>query len=136
MKTLTDIIYQYEDMKFSYENHWHCSIFCAMVIEEYTGKKIPGWREKAKKINDWPSAKKTLHSLGGDSIKDVPSIFLGADKKKDISEVKLGEPVCYINEEGEEILGICNGQRAYFLTESEGLTARNIEDCECCWSIK
>ena len=135
-KDLTKIIYQYKNKEFSYENHWHCSIFCAKVIEEFTGKEIPGWKEKAELINDWPSAAKILKSLGGKSIRDVPSIFLGADKKKDISEAKRGEPVCYINEDGEEILGICNGQRAYFLTESEGLTARRIEECECCWSIK
>jgi len=65
---------------------------------------------------------------------DVPGIFLGVSKK-DISEVKLGEPVYYIKECGEGILGICNGAQAYFLSKDDGLITRKIEDCIYCWSI-
>jgi hypothetical protein len=132
-KCLTDIIYQYKDSEFSWED-FDCCTFTALVIEEYTGKKLPLWREKIKDIHNWDSALKILKDLGGETMEDVPSIFLGT-KKKSISEVKLGEPVYYINEAGVGILGICNGQRAYFLQRGGGLTARNIEDCKYCWSI-
>ena len=56
-------------------------------------------------------------------------------KEKEISEAKLGDLVYYINEEGHGIMGVCNGVRAYFLCWDGGITARNINDCECCWSL-
>jgi len=65
---------------------------------------------------------------------DLPEIILGTPKK-DISEVKLGDPVYYINENNIGILGVCNGKRAYFLQEDGGITARKIEECKYCWSI-
>ena len=75
-----------------------------------------------------------LKVLGCNSVKDLPDIILGTNKKP-ISEAKLGDPVYYINEKGEGILGVCNGARAYFLQDKEGLTARLMKDCEFCWSI-
>ena len=83
---------------------------------------------------NYKEAKQTLKKLGATDLTDILTVLLNTPKK-DISEVKLGEPVYYINEDGEGILGICNGVRAYFLQKNGGLTTRNIEDCLYCWSI-
>ena len=77
---------------------------------------------------------KALKKIGCKKLKDLPDIILGTSKK-DIEKVKLGDPVYYINEEGQGILGVCNGVRAYFLCVEGGLTARKIEECEFCWSV-
>ena len=77
---------------------------------------------------------KALNKLNCNSIIDLPSIILNTPKK-DISSVKTGEPVYYVNEDDTGILGVCNGVRAYFLQKDGGLTTRPIEDCIYCWSI-
>lgn len=78
---------------------------------------------------------KTLKKLGCNTLEDLPGIILNTEKQ-DISKVKVGDPVYYINEDGEGILGVCNGKRAYFLSYGGGITARNIEDCKFCWSVE
>lgn len=105
-----------------------------MVVEEYTGKKLPHWREVIS-YKDRKGSVKALRKLGCKNIKDLPSIILGNDIKP-IEEVKLGEPVYMIREDtGEGLLGVCNGARAYFVNRPKGITVRLIEDCEFCWSI-
>jgi len=131
MKTLTDIIYQYENNKFSW-GKFDCATFSVGVLEEYRNKKVPQ-RENNIKYNDYKSAMKSLKNLGCKEVLDLPSVLLNTPKK-DISEVKLGDIVYYINEDKIGVLGICNGVRAYFLQEGKGLTARPIEDCIYCWS--
>ena len=129
-KTLTDIIYQYEDATFSW-GEFDCCIFTATIVEEFSGKTLPHWRN----VLQYPDAKgaaKALKKLGCKEVLDLPSIILNTEKK-DISEVKLGDPVYYVEKE-RGLLGICNGARAYFITK-DGLTARNIEACEYCWSV-
>lgn len=75
-----------------------------------------------------------MKKLGCNTLEDLPEIILGKPKLP-ISEAKRGYPVYYINEEGQGILGVCNGSRAYFLQVGGGLTPRKIEDCLYCWSI-
>lgn len=132
MKNLTDIIYQYKNEKFMW-GEVDCCIFTASIVEEYTGRTLPHWRN----VLQYQSAKgatKALKKLGCKTVLDLPSLILNTPQK-DISEVKVGEPVYYIRKkDGRGLLGICNGVRAYFITK-EGLTARNIDDCEYCWSI-
>lgn len=132
MNNLTDIIYQYKHTKFNWEA-LDCCIFTAKIVEEYTGKNLPYWKEVID-YKDYKGAMKALKKLNCKDLTDLPEKILGKNKK-DISKVKLGEPVYYINEEGTGILGVCNGARAYFLQQEGGLTARNIEDCLYCWSI-
>ena len=132
VKTLTDIIYQYKDQEFSWEE-FDCCIFTAKVVEEFTGKNLPLWKNVINYKNK-AGALRALKKLGCKDIVDLPGIILETSKK-DISEVKLGEPVYYVNEEGVGILGVCNGVRAYFLQMGGGLTARDIKDCKYCWSI-
>lgn len=131
MRTLTDIIYDYKNTEFSWGDI-DCCTFTFSVIGEFTGKKFPEW--KVVTYNDKLGAVKALRKLGCNNLKDLPDTILKTEKK-DISKVKLGEPVYYINEDGDGILGICNGKRAYFLQYGGGLTARNVEDCKYCWSI-
>ena len=132
MKTLTEIIYQYEKANFTW-GEFDCCIFTASVVEQYSGKKLPHWREVLTYTN-WSEAKKALRKLGCKRLEDLPDIILG-EEKADISEAKTGDPVYYINEDGIGVLGVCNGKRAYFLQLDGGLTARDIEDCEFCWSV-
>lgn len=130
---LTDIIYQYENATFSWEN-FDCCTFSMSVIEEFIGKELINWK---KEILDYKSAKESLKFLkkaGCKSLREAPEKILGV-KEKSISEVKLGDLVYYINEDDQGIMGVCNGMRAYFLSWDGGLTARNIKDCECCWSL-
>jgi len=77
---------------------------------------------------------KVLKKLGCKELVDLPSIILDTPRKS-ITEVKLGEPVYFINEDGEGILGICNGAQAYFLKKDKGLATKKIENCLYCWSI-
>ena len=77
---------------------------------------------------------KWMKKLGVDSLDQIPEVYIGS-KKKDISDVKHGDIVYYINEEELGIFGVCNGCRAYFLQYGGGLTTRPIEDCLYCWSI-
>jgi len=132
MNNLTDIIYKYKDSKFSWKN-FDCCIFTVNVIQEYTNRNLPYW-EDAIGYTTYSGAMKALKNLGCKTLVELPEIILGTPKKP-ISEVKLGEPVYYINEEGEGILGICNGAQAYFIAKGDGLVTRKIEDCLYCWSI-
>jgi hypothetical protein len=132
-KLLTDIIYQYKENNFKL-GIFDCCIFTASVIEEYTGKDLSYWKNLVN-YHDIKGANKLLKELNCNSLKDFPDLALNTSKKP-ISEVELGDLVYYINENGDGILGICNGQRAYFLQTNGGLTARNIEECEFCWSVK
>lgn len=134
MITLTNIIYKYKDQEFNW-GEFDCCIFTARIIEEYTGKKLPHWRKVVSYRNREDSIK-ALKRLGcKKGIIDLPSIILNKPKKP-ISEVKLGDPVYMVREDtGEGLLGVCNGSRAYFVKRPKGITARNIEDCEFCWSI-
>jgi len=132
MKNLTDIIYQYKDTEFSWGN-LDCCIFTVKVVEEYKDITLPLWRDVVTYKKE-KGAMKALIKLGCKSIVDLPSIILNTPKK-DISQVKLGYPVYYINEDNIGILGVCNGVRTYFLQKGGGLTARNTQDCKYCWSI-
>lgn len=129
---MTDIIYQYEDIQFSWEGV-DCCKFAVEVVEEFTGRILPLWREVIQ-YNNYRGAMKALKKLGCKDLIDLPSIILNTPKKE-IETVKLGEPVYYTNEDGIAILGICNGVRAYFLQQGGGLTTRPIKDCTYCWSI-
>lgn len=131
-KDLSKIIYQYKNTQFSWES-FDCCIFTAKVVEEYSGKDLPKWKEVIS-YNNYKGAMKALRKLGCKEILDLPSIILDTPRK-DISEVKRGEPVYYVNEKGQGILGVCNGMRAYFLQQGGGLTARKVEECLYCWSI-
>jgi hypothetical protein len=133
MKTLTDIIYQYKNSKLLW-GQFDCCIFSIKVIEEYTGKTYPLWRDVID-YTDFKGAMKALRKLNCNNIEDLPELILG-NPKKDISKVKLGEPVYYINERGESIFGICNGVQSYFLQMGGGLTTRKTEDCIYCWGIE
>jgi hypothetical protein len=129
---LTDIIYKYENKEFSWGS-FDCCIFTAKIVEEFTGRELPYWKDVLN-YKGYRSSVKALKKLGCNKIEDLPSIILGTDKKP-ISKVKHGEPVYYINEDGIGLLGICNGVRAYFLQEGIGLTTRPVEDCLYSWSI-
>lgn len=130
--SLTEIIYKYKYKKFSW-GEFDCCIFTVKVVEEYTGKVLPIWRDILN-YKDWRSALKMLKSIGCNKLEDLPGIILNTNKK-DILEVKLGEPVFYINEDNKGILGVCNGERSYFLQKGSGLTTRNTKDCLYSWSI-
>lgn len=133
MKTLTEIIYKYQNTQFSW-GELDCCKFTVEVVEEFTGKTFPLWREVIT-YGNYKDAMKALKKLGCKDLADLPGIIL--DKpKKDISKVKHGEPVYYINEDGAGILGVCNGVRAYFLQQNGGLTTRPVKDCIYSWSIK
>jgi hypothetical protein len=132
MKNLTDIIYQYKNHSFSYPEGFDCAIFSAKVVQEFTGKDIPNIEEIIT-YRTYKDALKTIKDLGCKDLSEVPSVVLNKPKK-DISEVKLGDIVYYINEEDRGILGVCNGCRSYFLQKGGGLTARNTKDCKYCWS--
>lgn len=133
VKTLTDIIYQYKESEFTW-GEFDCCVFTFKIVEEFLNIDIVNKWQKTLKYNNEISAKKTLLALGCKNLKDLPGVILNT-KRKDISEVKLGEPVYYTNEDGVGILGVCNGKRAYFLQYGGGLTARPIEDCKYSWSI-
>jgi hypothetical protein len=133
MKTLTDIIYQYENEEFNWKN-FDCCTFSAKVVSEFTGKDITNFKE-VENFKDLKGSIRWLKKMGCKDLSEAPSAFLGV-KRKEISEVQLGDFVYYINEDNVGIIGVCNGKRAYFLQESGGLTARNISDCLYCWSIK
>ena len=133
MKDLSLIIEKYKDSEFSWEQ-FDCCIFTVSVVEEFTGRKLPLW-EGVTNYKSYRGAMKALKKLGCKDLVDLPSIILNT-KRKDISKVKHGEPVYFINEEGDGILGVCNGVRAYFLQYGGGLTARNVSECSYCWSIK
>jgi len=132
MKNLTNIIYQYKNQEFSYPQGLDCAVFVAKIMEEYSGKKIPNWREITT-YKTYRGALKTIKKLGCKNFDEIPELMLGG--KRDISEVKLGDAVYYINEQGRGILGVCNGVRAYFLQRGGGITARNVKECLYCWSI-
>ena len=133
MKTLTDILYQYRNKKLEY-GKLDCCIFTAQVVEEYFNLDLPLWKEILT-YDDYKSAIRVLRKNGIKSIEDLPTAILGTEKKP-ISEVKLGEPVYLVNEEGLGVLGICNGMRAYFLHPEEKLVALPIDCCLYCWSVK
>ena len=133
MKTLTDIIYKYKDKEFSYPDGLDCVIFSLKIAEEYTEKEIIGWKEITT-YKTYKGALKTIKKLGCKDVSEVLEAALNIPRQ-DISQVKLGDIVHYVNEQGRGILGVCNGVRAYFLQEDGGITARRIEECDYCWSI-
>jgi len=132
MKSLTDIIYQYKNKSFNWGT-LDCCIFTAKVVEEYTGRDLPYWKDVLN-YTDQKSSGEILSSLNCDSVLDLPTKILSKPKLP-ISEAKQGYPVYFLNEKDEGTLGICNGKRAYFLKEKKGLIPVKIEDCLYCWSI-
>lgn len=132
MKTLTDIIYQYKDKQFTW-GVYDCCVFVATCVEQYTGKELPKWKEVVNYKNK-NGAMKALRKLGCKKLSDLPQIILDTPKIP-ISKVKTGYPVYYVNEEGEGILGICNGAQSYFINREKGLATRRTEECLYCWSI-
>jgi hypothetical protein len=132
-KTLTDIIYQYKNTTFSW-GEFDCCIFTVKVVEEFTNRNLPYWKEIIN-YKDRKGSMKALAKIGCKELKDLPNVILG-NPIKSIEKVKLGEPVYLTREDtGEGLLGICNGTRAYFVNRPVGITARKIEECEFCWSI-
>jgi hypothetical protein len=131
-KSLTDIIQKYADSKFSW-GKVDCCIFSGNVVEEFKDVYYPNWHE-ALTYSNRKSAVKTIKKLGGTSLADLPTAVFNTERK-DISDVQHGDIVYYINEDGQGILGVCNGVRAYFLQVGGGLTARMVKDCKYCWSI-
>ena len=131
-KSLTEIIYKYKNNSFEW-GEIDCCIFTASIVEEFFNIDLPYWKNVITYSSE-KGAMKALKKLGCKDLIDLPEIILNT-KRKPISEVKLGEPVYYINEKGRGILGICNGKRAYFLQRGGGLTARNIEECKYCWRV-
>lgn len=132
MKSLTDIIYNYKNKKFNWGT-LDCSIFVTECAAEYKGKKFPKMQE-IMKYNSKIGAMKALRNLGCRSLSEAPEIILDTPKIP-MSKVKVGYIVYYVNEEGEGILGICNGAQSYFLNKEGGLVTRRTEDCLYCWSI-
>lgn len=130
--TLTNILEKYKSSSFSW-GEFDCCIFVATVIEEHTGKQLPYWKEVLTYKN-YKESVKALKKLGCKKIEDLPGVILNKPKRP-VSEVKHGDPVYYINEDGVGILGICNGVRAYFLQKGGGLTARSIDKCKYCWNV-
>lgn len=130
-KSITEIINKYKDAEFIW-GKLDCCIFAGLVLQEFHGVEFLG-----NVINSYSNAKgaaKTISKLGKGRVDNLPTAFLGTPKK-DISEVKTGDMVSVV-ENGNTIIGVCNGVRAYFLQIGGGLTARNIKDCSYCWSIK
>ena len=136
MTTITELLQEYKNSKFEW-GRTDCVSFAADIAYRYQGKEVPNL-QKDQTYNDTKSALKWLKNLGIDNFDDLykaPELVLGV-KRKDISEVKHGDIVYYIEPETNAgLMGICNGVRAYFLCWDGGLTARNIEDCTYCWSV-
>ena len=133
MKTITKIINKYKDTKFIW-GELDCCIFSISILEEYNNVVFPLWRDVLDYKNH-NEALLALKKLGCNTLEDLPSIILGTPRKE-IIDVKHGDAVYYINEDGIGIFGICNGIRAYFLQKNGGLTARSIFDCKYAWSAK
>lgn len=137
MNTITDLIQEYKNSEFKW-GEIDCVTFATTVAYKYKNKEVPNIQENIT-YNDIKSALQWLKALGIDSFDDLhkaPELFAGL-KKKDISEVKHGDIVYYVDSEHKSgLLGICNGVRAYFLSTKNGLTARNIEECKYCWSVE
>ena len=102
-KTLSNIINQYKEEEFNW-GRFDCCIFTAKVVEEFTGKELPYWKNVLN-YTDFKSSIRTLKKLGCNKLEDLPSIILDTEKLS-MSEVKLGYPVYYINEDGIGILGV------------------------------
>lgn len=137
MKTITDLIQEYKNTKFEW-GKVDCVTFAATVAYTYKGLEVPDIQKNIK-YKDIKSALKWLKHLGIDSLDDLhkaPELFAGLERK-DISEVSHGDIVYYIDSETNAgLMGVCNGVRAYFLCVDGGLTARNVEECKYCWSVK
>ena len=132
MKTLTDILYQYKNTKLEY-GVIDCCVFTARVVEEYFNLDLPLWKELLV-YDNYNDALRVLRKNNIKSIQELPTVILGVEKKP-ISEVKLGEPVYLINANGQGVLGICNGMRAYFIQPDVGLIALPIDKCLYAWEI-
>lgn len=130
--TLTDIICQYSEKSIEW-GKFDCCIFTASVVEQFTGHKLPLWRDLTN-YTSYKDALRKLRKNGINSLEELPTAILGTPKQ-DISKVKLGNPVYYINDKGEGVLGVCNGARAYFLHHNGGLAAVPIKNCKYCWSL-
>lgn len=132
MKTLTDYIYEYKETEFAW-GELDCCTFTYDVVSKFKNVKLKSIKE-IYDYNDYKGSLIWMKQLGCKTLDEVPTAFTGAEKK-DISEVKHGDMVYFINEDGRGIMGVCNGCRAYFLQYGGGLTARPVEDCLYCWSI-
>ena len=134
-KTITELLEEYKDSKFKW-GKMDCVAFAANIAYKFKDKPVPNI-QKDWEYHDAKSALKWLKNLNIDDFNklyEAPELFVGL-KKKDISDVIHGDIVYYINEKEQGIFGICNGCRAYFLSEEGGLTARDIKDCLYCWSV-
>ena len=137
METITSLIQKYKGKEFKW-GELDCVTFAANVAFTYKQKEVPNI-QKHQQYSDMKGALKWLRSIGINNLDDLhkaPELFAGL-KKKDISEVKHGDIVYYIDPGlNQGLLGVCNGVRAYFLSVEGGLTARNVKDCKYCWSVE
>ena len=131
-KTITSIVDKYKYTTFQWGD-WDSCIFVVSLLEEYNKTSFPKWREVIgyKNLKEAVSA---LRKLGCDKLEDLPGIILETPRK-DIKDVKHGDVVYFVNEDGVGILGVCNGVRAYFLQKGGGLTARSVLSCKYAWSV-
>ncbi len=132
---ITEILEDYKDVKFSWGT-MDCCIFVGEIAEKITKK--PLYKSDWKKVLTYTTAKgsiKAVKALGGKEIVDLPTQVLGVSKR-DISTVKHGDIVYIIDDNGDSVLGVCNGVRAYFLAKPKGLIATPIKNCLYCWSPK
>ena len=130
-KTLTEIIYQYRDKKFSWDN-LDCCTFAANVVFEFKNLTPPDLRE-IENYKDLKGSLKVLKKLGCKDLSEAPSKFFNVPRK-DIEEVKTGDIVYLITKNGESI-GVCNGAQSYFIHRDYGLVTFPTEQCIYCWSI-
>jgi hypothetical protein len=133
MNTITDLIYKYKNIEFKWGEN-DCCTFAADIAWKFKGKNPPNIKEIFN-YKDLRGSIKWMNKVGAGALDEVPEKYLGL-QKKNISEVKHGDIVYYMNENGQGIMGICNGCRAYFLQYGGGVTARPVEDCTYCWSVE
>ena len=131
---ITQLLQQYKDNNFSWGT-MDCCVFAGELAEKINEKPLhlENWRDFLDYSN-MEESKKTIKELGGKKMKDLPSIILGTPIKN-ISEVKHGDIVYSEDENGDGMLGVCNGVRAYFMAKGKGITARPVTECISCWSI-
>lgn len=99
---------------------WDCCLFAATAVKAMTGEDFAAGFEYTDKV----SALRLLKDNGG--VAGIASKFLA---EKSVALASRGDVV-----ESDDALGICDGQWAFFLTET-GLTKRATLDCVRAWAV-
>ncbi len=109
-----------------------CAIFALNAMQAISG--IDYGKEIKGKYDTKIGYLKLWKKLGGSTLLEITGIILKKEEE-DIRRTRRGDLVLYCDEDKEDHLGICIGDKVAIMSVGDGLIFVDLLDCKCCWRI-